>query len=519
MKYTKEDIRQLKSRGMKSETIDAQLADFQKGFTPVTLTEPATVGNGILQITAEEGDRLVALYEQAAPHTDILKMVPASGSATRMFKELFAFADSYKGSVEEFLQLVQQKQPGSMHDFFLKLDELPFYTRLSDIIWKDGKDIVKMIEKREFNDLLKYILTKKGLNYGNTPKALIDFHIYRDFVRTAFDEHLVEGALYAGDGKKAQIHFTISEEYLPLFQARLRKVTKVFEKMFGVKYEVTFSFQKSSTDRVSVDMDGNLLRDEKGEILFHPGGHGALIYNLDELKADLIFIKNIDNVTPDRTKGDTVKYKKILAGILLETRRKIADYLALLDKKPTEEQLREIENFLPSVGYREMPATAHKDTKERIRRLRDILDRPLRVCGMVKNEGEPGGSPFWVKTPDGASRLMIIESAQIDRENKEQVQCFNSSTHFNPVDIVCCTKNRKGKKYDLREYIAAEQAFITRKSYKGKDILARELPGLWNGAMANWNTLFVEVPLTTFTPVKTVFDLFRFEHRNVLKRL
>lgn len=519
MKYTKEDLRQLKSRGMKSESIDAQLANFQKGFTPVTLNEPATVGNGIRQITAEEEEGLTATYEQAATRIDILKMVPASGSATRMFKELFAFADTYRGSVEEFLELVQQKQPGSMHDFFLKLDELPFYTRLSDIIWKDGKSIGKMIEKREFNDILKYILTKKGLNYGNTPKALIDFHIYRDFVRTAFDEHLVEGALYAGNGGKPQIHFTISEEYLPLFQARLRKVTKVFEKMFGVKYEVTFSFQKNSTDRVSVDMDGNLLRDEKGEIVFHPGGHGALIYNLNELKADLIFIKNIDNVTPDRAKGDTIKYKKLLAGILLETRQKISDYLALLDKKPTEEQLREIEDFLPTVGYREMPGKTYKDRKEQIKHLREVLDRPIRVCGMVKNEGEPGGSPFWVKAPDGSSRLMIVESAQIDRENEEQTQCFSRSTHFNPVDIVCCTKNRKGKKYDLEEFIAEEQGFIARKSYKGKDILVQELPGLWNGAMANWNTLFVEVPLTTFTPVKTVFDLFRFEHRNVLKRL
>lgn len=519
MKYTKEDIRQFKSRGMKSEAVDAQLADFQKGFTPVTLSEPATVGNGILRIAPEEEERLTAVYEEAGATADIVKMVPASGSASRMFKDLFAFADSYRGTVEEFLELVQQKQPGSMHDFFLKINELPFYTRLSDIIWKDGKSIERMIEKREFNEILKYILTKKGLNYGNTPKALVDFHIYRDFVRTAFDEHLVEGALYAGSGKKVQIHFTVAEEYLPLFQARLRKVTKVFEKMFGVKYEVTFSFQKPSTDRVSVDTDGNLLRDEKGEIVFHPGGHGALIYNLNELKADLIFIKNIDNVIPDRAKGDTVKYKKLLAGVLLETRRKIFDYLALLDKKPTEEQLREIENFLPLLGYREAPGKTHKDNKGRIKHLREILDRPVRVCGMVKNEGEPGGSPLWVNMPDGSTRLMIIESAQVNREDKGQVQCFNRSTHFNPVDIVCSTKNRKGKQYDLEEFISAEQGFITRKSHKGKEILVRELPGLWNGAMANWNTLFVEVPLTTFTPVKTVFDLFRFEHRNVLKKI
>lgn len=516
--YTKEDLAQFKQRGIKSEAIDSQLANFEKGFDYVNLSEAATIGNGIIQVQPEEEERLVDTYDKACEKLDILKMVPASGSATRMFKDLYAFMDNYHGTTEEFLDLVQHKEPGTIHYFFEKMDELPFYGHLSDVMWKDGKDIQRMINKREFCEILKYLLTKKGLNYGNTPKGLIDFHIYRDFVRTAFDEHIVEGALYAREKDTSHIHFTVSEEYMPLFQARQKKISKIFEKMFHVKYDITYSVQKPSTDTVSIDSEGQLLRDENGQIIFRPGGHGALIHNLNELKADIIFIKNIDNVVPDRSKGDTVKYKKILAGILLEVQEKVAGFLSVLNKRPTDEDLATIESYLPTIGYKEAEGRTFADRKERIRHLQQLLDRPIRVCGMVKNEGEPGGGPFWVKTADSSSRLMIIESAQANLKDKEQKKVFDHSTHFNPVDLVCCVKSPKGKKYDLEKFIDPAQGFITTKSYKGKEIKVQELPGLWNGAMANWITLFVEVPLTTFTPVKTVFDLFRFEHRNVLKK-
>lgn len=517
--YTKEDLKTFKHRDIKSEQIDRQLENFKKGFGYVCLAGAATVDNGIVRIAAETENGLIEKYEQTAQKADVRKMVPASGSATRMFKDLYHFMETYTGSEEDFLKFVLAKDSGTMYDFFNKLDELPFYTRLSAAMWKDGKDIKKYLEKREYNEILKYILTKKGLNYGSTPKGLVDFHIYRDFVRTAFDEHIVEGALYATNGKTAKLHFTVSAEYMDLFQSRLKKVTKVFEKMFHVKYEVTFSIQKPSTDTVSIDNNGELVRDENNQILFRPGGHGALIYNLEELKADTIFIKNIDNVIPDRAKNDTIKYKKLLAGTLLELQEKIFGYLELLDKKPTEEQLDEITTFVNnSIGYKEAPDLSFKDRKERIKYLQNVLNRPIRVCGMVKNEGEPGGGPFWVKTKDGSLRLMIIESAQINLKDKEQKKIFEQSTHFNPVDLVCGTKNYKGKRFDLEKFIDTDQGFISNKSYKGKDIQVQELPGLWNGAMANWITLFVEVPLTTFTPVKTVFDLFRFEHRNVLKK-
>lgn len=516
--YTKEDLKHFKNRDIKSQQVDLQLDNFKKGFDYVNLSEPATIGNGITPIVPEDTTRLIEEYEKTIPTAQILKMVPASGSATRMFKDLFSFIENYSGSEEEFLKLMQNKDSGTMYDFFLKINQLPFYTRLKAVMWSAGKDIEKLIEKREYIEVLKYILTNKGLNYGNTPKGLIDFHIYRDFVRTAFDEHIVEGALYASNGKTSKIHFTISEEYADLFKSRLKKVTKVFEKMFNVKYEVTFSAQKESTDTVSIDQEGNILRDSEGKIVFRPGGHGALIYNLDELKADIIFIKNIDNVVPDRAKNDTIKYKKALAGILLELQKKIFGYLVLLDKKPSGEQLDEITAFVNSeIGYKDAAGLTFKDQKERIKHLQNILNRPIRVCGMVKNEGEPGGGPFWVKNTDGSSRLMIIESAQINLGSKEQNKIFEQSTYFNPVDLVCGVMNYKGKKFDLEKFIATDQGFITSKSYKGKDIKVQELPGLWNGAMANWITVFIEVPSTTFTPVKTVSDLFHFEHKNVLK--
>lgn len=518
--YTKEDLSNFKHRDIKPAQINQQVENFKKGFDHVCLSEPATIGNGIRKITPEEEPALLNEYAAAIQTTDMIKMVPASGSATRMFKDLFTFMETYTNSTETFLEFVQSKGSGSMHDFFKKIEELPFYSHLSASMWGDAKDINKLLKKREYTEILKYILTKKGLNYGNTPKGLVDFHIYRDFVRTAFDEHIVEGAFYSNDGKIAKLHFTVSEEHMDVFKARLRKVTKVFEKMFNIKYDVTFSIQKPSTDTVSVDANGELLRDENGHIVFRPGGHGSLIYNLGELKADIVFIKNIDNVIPDRAKQDTVKYKKLLAGVLLQTQGKVFQYLKALDKRGlTDAELDEITLFVNTqTGYKEAPGLTFSDHKKRIQHLQTILDRPIRICGMVKNEGEPGGGPFWVKAKDGSSRLMIIETAQIDLKDKDQKKIFDQSVYFNPVDLICGIKNYKGKRFDLKDFIDDGQGFITKKSYKGKDIKVQELPGLWNGAMANWLTIFVEVPLTTFTPVKTVFDLFRFEHRNVLKK-
>lgn len=516
--YTKEDIKKFKHRGVAPEEIDRQLNNFKTGFAPVSLMAPATLNNGITRIKPEEELRLIEAFEEACEDTKIVKMVPASGSATRMFKDLFSFLENYHESTEEFLEFVQNREVESMSYFFNKLDEFPFFTRLNTAIWEDGGNLQQLLKKNKYREILEYILTEKGLNYGNTPKGLIDFHIYRDFVRTAFDEHIVEAALYCVNEKEAHLHFTVSEEYLHAFKERLKKIAKVFEKKFDLKYNVTFSIQKPSTDMISVDEKGELVRDQEGEVVFRPGGHGALIHNLNEIDADVIFIKNIDNVVPDRSKGDTIKYKQLIGAILLELQKKIFNYLHLLDKKDiTEATLVEIESFITAeIGYK--PAADHifSDPKQRIKFLKQLLNRPIRICGMVKNEGEPGGGPFWVKQEDGSSSLMIIESAQINLKDKEQKKIFEQSTYFNPVDIVCGVKDYKGHKFDLEKFIDYKQGFITRKSYKGKDIQVQELPGLWNGAMAKWITVFVEVPLTTFTPVKTVFDLLDFEHRNVI---
>nr|MDE5639870.1 DUF4301 family protein [Odoribacter sp.] len=374
--YTKEDLKEFKNRGIKQEQIDRQIENFRKGFDYVNLTEAAGIGNGIKTISADEENYLIDLYEKGMQNAEIVKMVPASGSATRMFKSLFTFLENYTGSTEDFLEFVQDSAPNSMHDFFSHLSEFPFYSRLKNIMWEDGKDLEKLQEKRMFKEILEYILGPKGLNYGNTPKGLVDFHVYRDFVRTAFDEHLVEAALYCKRNKEARLHFTVSEEYVENFKKRLKKVTKVFEKMFDVKYEVTFSIQKPSTDTVSINEKGELVRDDAGRILFRPGGHGALIYNLNEIKADVIFIKNIDNVIPDRSKGDTIKFKKLLGGTLLETQSKVFEQLDRLDKRNiSDAELDEIETFIANnIGYKKTEGLNFSSKKERVRFLQNILN-------------------------------------------------------------------------------------------------------------------------------------------------
>lgn len=518
--YTKSDLKQFKRRGIKPEQIDSQLENFKKGFDFVQIRDAATIGNGIHSLNDEQADEYIRIFEEKRNTLKIMKMVPASGSASRMFKTLNTFFNTYTGTDEEYLNYRQNKEPGSLFSFFEKLKEYPFYPHLKEALYKDRLDLDKLLWKNQLLLILEYILTDKGLNYNATPKGLIDFHIYKDHIRTAVEEHLVEAALYANDGKLAHIHFTVSEEHVGKFKALLKTVLKAYQSEFNLKYDITYSIQSPSTDTVSLDAEGNLLRDADGNVVFRPGGHGTLIHNLNDLKEDLIFIKNIDNVAPDRNKADTIRYKKILAGLLLKTQNQIFNYMKILGKKNslTEDNLNEIENYIyTNLGYKPKEGLVHGNIKERVKYLKDLLDRPLRVCGMVKNEGEPGGGPFWVEDAQHGTRLMVIESAQIDQKDKNQKKIFNQSTHFNPVDIVCSTYNYKGKKYDLKDYIDNNQGFITEKSFEGKDIKVQELPGLWNGAMANWNTLFVEVPLTTFTPVKTVFDLLRFEHRNVFK--
>ncbi|MDR2414246.1 MAG: DUF4301 family protein [Odoribacteraceae bacterium] len=519
--YTKSDLRQFKRLGIKPEQVDKQLEHFANGFDHVALKETAATGNGIKQLPEQEIDNLVSRFREKQPSLSMIKMVPASGSATRMFKVLNTFMTTYTGSDAEYLQLRRDKGPGTPLLFFEKIREYPFFRRLREVLYKDHLDIDKLSRKNQFIEILEYLLTEKGLNYNATPKGLIDFHLYQEHVRTAFEEHLVEGALYCNNGKTANLHFTVSREHASRFKALLKSVRGRYEKETGTRFNVSFSIQRRDTDTVSLARDNQLLRDKNQTIVFRPGGHGALIHNLNDLKEEIIFIKNIDNVTPDRNKDVTVRYKQALGGLLLETREKVFHYARLLDRRAvTPALLDEVEAFIREhLGHRPPALSPDATRKERVKCLKRVLDRPLRVCGMVRNEGEPGGGPFWVTASDGGERLMIVESAQVNMKDKEQKGIFLASTHFNPVDIVCSTRDYKGRRYNLLDFIDERQGFITAKSFEGEEIRVQELPGLWNGAMANWNTLFVEVPLATFTPVKTVFDLLRVEHMNVVSSM
>ena len=515
--YNKSDLKQFKRLGIKPEQVDQQIEHFRNGFDYIALQSAAAVDNGIRQLSEQEVEAHVARFRERTSTLSMVKMVPASGSATRMFKVLNSFMATYDGSDAGYLQMLQEKNPDTAFIFFEKIREYPFYRQLRESLYRSHLDVDRLLRKNQFIEILEFLLTEKGLNYNATPKGLIDFHLYPERVRTAFEEHLVEGALYCNNGKTANLHFTVSEEHLGRFKALLKSVRERYRKETGIDFRVTFSIQRRDTDTVSLTKDNALLRDKNGRVVFRPGGHGALIHNLNSLKEEIVFIKNIDNVTPDRNKTDTVKYKQALGGILLETRERVFHYARLLDKRGVAPgTLDEIEAFIrDNLGYKSPERPPHANQRERVKHLKLLLDRPLRVCGMVKNEGEPGGGPFWVGASDGGQRLMIVESAQVDLRNREQKNIFLKSTHFNPVDIVCSTCNHKGKKYNLLDFIDARQGFITSKSFEGEDIRVQELPGLWNGAMANWNTIFVEVPLSTFTPVKTVFDLLRVEHLNI----
>ncbi|MDL2306159.1 DUF4301 family protein, partial [Bacteroides sp. OttesenSCG-928-D19] len=435
----------------------------------------------------------------------IVKFVPASGAASRMFKNLFEFLDAD----------YDEPSTGFEKAFFDNISQFAFYNELNAARQAStGKDIPTLIADKQYKDIVSGLLGKDGLNYGALPKGLLKFHSYPEGPRTPVEEHLVEGALYAtGKSGKSNIHFTVSEEHRDLFQRLLSQKLGQYSNMFNVDFNVTFSEQKPSTDTIAVDMENNPFR-ENDKLVFRPGGHGALIENLNDLDADVIFIKNIDNVVPDRLKPDTVLYKKLIAGVLVKLQKQIVKYLELLDSgKYTREQVMEVLQFVQKKLFCKNPETKNLEDVELVLYLRKKLNRPIRVCGMVKNEGEPGGGPFLAYNQDGTISLQILESSQIDMADPEKKEMFEKGTHFNPVDLVCAVRDYKGHKFDLSNYVDKETGFISYKSKNGRELKALELPGLWNGAMSDWNTVFVEVPSSTFNPVKTVNDLLREQHQ------
>jgi hypothetical protein len=481
------DLLQLSARGIRPEEINQQVDYFKQGFPWMNLEKSATIGDGIVRFSEADLASHIERFESRRSSLNLLKMVPASGAATRMFKSLFEYISSGQPNKESDL-------------FFSQKESFAFYEDLASIT-PDGSSEV---------DVLKVLLGASGMEYGSLPKGLLKFHQYPAGARTPLEEHLVEAAEYASDGQKARLHFTVSPEHRGRFEALVAQLSPIWSSHFGIEFEVTFSEQKPATDTVAVNMDNSLFREDDGSLLFRPAGHGALLENLNDLSADIIFIKNIDNVVPDHLKQATIQYKKALAGLLLWILEGIS-YLEMRlkgDLKPAliEEALLEIKTYL---GFEVSGDFAFLSLDAQAAALLEILGRPTRICGVVKNTGEPGGGPFWCQDAVGNLTLQLVESAQVDMSNDYQKALFAGSTHFNPVDLVCATRGK-----DLLAYRDMSTGFITEKTKDGKSLKAQELPGLWNGAMANWNTLFVEVPLETFNPVKTVTDLLRPAHQN-----
>ena len=503
---TQEDKDLLAQKGISEAQIAEQLACFEKGFPYLKLYAAASVDNGILAPDADEQKKYLDAWE-AYTQTDktVVKFVPASGAASRMFKNLFEFLGAdYDVPTTDF-----EKK------FFDRITDFAFYQDLDAACQKtEGTNIASLVADGNYKAVVAALLQAAGLNYGALPKGLLKFHKYEDGNRTPVEEHLVEGALYAANKNgKVNVHFTVSPEHRPLFKVLVDEKAAIYAKHYGVDYNISFSEQKPSTDTIAADMNNQPFRDN-GKLLFRPGGHGALIENLNDLDADVIFIKNIDNVVPDKLKGDTVLYKKVIAGVLVGLQQQAFAYLQLLDSgKYTHEQVLEILQFLQKKLHCKNPEVKNLEDAELVIYLKKKLNRPMRVCGMVKNVGEPGGGPFLAYNADGTISLQILESSQIDMNDPQKKEMFEKGTHFNPVDLVCAVRDYKGHKFDLTRYVDKATGFISRKSKNGKDLKALELPGLWNGAMSDWNTVFVEVPLSTFNPVKTVNDLLREQHQ------
>ena len=472
--FSQTDIDQIKNHGLSINTINQQLNDFKTGFAFADIVSPATIGNGIQEILTPD---FADIFNKNKDYYKIVKFVPASGAATRMFKDLFEFLSS--GTMNKTTQCVLDN-----------LTDFAFYSDLTRYLPENATP----------KQIIEALITNQGLNYGALPKGLLKFHKYNDENRTAVAEHLAEGSQYASANNNVNIHFTVSPEHISGFQDLLTTLIPKYESKFGQKYNISMSTQKSETDTIAVNLDNTPFRNEDGSLLFRPAGHGALIENLNEIDADIIFIKNIDNVCPDSLRADTILHKQMLAGLGIKIQQKIFDYINALDSETAD--IDAIKEFASkTLGIKISDAS----------NIRNVLNRPLRVCGMIKNTGEPGGGPFWVRSPDGTQTLQIIEPGQVAPEN---AHILKNGDYFNPVDLICFVRDYQGNKFDLTEYIAPKTGFISEKSKNGRPLRAMERPGLWNGAMAKWNTVFVEVPLSTFTPAKVVTDLINDGHKS-----
>ncbi|MDR3309355.1 MAG: DUF4301 family protein [Tannerella sp.] len=507
------DLLQLKTKNLTEAQINEQLSCFINGFPCLEVKASATVEKGVRRPTKDEEQAYVRTWTDGlASGIRVTKFVPASGAASRMFKDLYAFLDAPRDAPET----------GFEQTFFADVKHFAFYDALNAACLKLYQtEIPALTAAGRYKDVVAALLNSDGLNCGSLPKGLLIFHHYSDGARTAMEEHLIEGATCARTvaDNTAYIHFTVSPEHLPLFRKLLAEKQSQYEQKLDVKFDVTFSLQRPDTDTIAVDMANAPLRDVNGSLVFRPGGHGALIHNLDSIEADVIFIKNIDNIVSESF-HDALYYKKVLAGVLLAVQRKIFDYTSLIESGGyTQEQVAEMIHFLQDELCIKNPDTKYLEDVELILYIKRKLQRPLRVCGMVRNTGEPGGGPFLAVNPDSTVSPQIAESTQIDMSNPTAKTIYEHGSHFNPVDLVCAVRDAQGNKYHLPDYVDRNTGFISIKSKDGRELKALELPGLWNGAMSDWNTIFVEVPIETFNPVKTVNDLLREQHAAKTNRM
>jgi len=510
--FRPEDISQITKRGSQFEVVQQQIEKFKSGFSFLKLTEAASNYHGIITLSTSEIQKYISVYDdQVSKGLEVVNFVPASGAASRMFKSLYA-AMEYLQQGKPLDEVIRDPEVGL---FLKQLDRFAFYNDLRSMIAED----TSLSGEIQLQQILEVLLLEKGMNYGNSPKGLLKFHCYPEGSRTPLEEQLVEGAMYSKNRVNVvQIHFTVSPEHQQAFEKHVDEIKHHYEQIYQVSFSITFSQQNPSTDMLAVNPDNVPFRNNDGSLLFRPAGHGALLVNMNELKADLIFIKNIDNVVPDQLKVSTVEYKKAIAGVLLSIQEQVFNYQKILnDNQPGSLEsgfYAEAANYLENVLHITPPTNQVLIGKEEMfSYCRNKFNRPLRVCGMVKNHGEPGGGPFFARNSDGSVSLQIAENSQIDFNDPEQRAIAGNATHFNPVDLVCGVRNYRGEKYDLLKYSDPDTGFISSKSKDGKELKAQELPGLWNGSMADWNTIFVQVPLETFNPVKTVTDLLRKEHQ------
>ncbi|MEL1239614.1 DUF4301 family protein [Flavobacterium flavipallidum] len=516
MGLSEQDLEQINQQGVSLEAINKQLSIFKKGIAKMELLEAATVGNGILKLTKADFAEKAHFFDEHKSDLKLLKFVPASGAATRMFKFLTSFLNNFNIEKETINAYINRKKDSNLPVFLVGMEKLPFF----ELIYKKLKDEFQDFDSlpRDYKNyyFIKVMLDEKYFDFATKPKGILPFHKYATRIASPIEEHLYECGYYSSSNGQSYLHFTVSEAHQVEFEKIINEVKANVENETQTKVEVSYSYQDKSTDTIAVNMNDKAFRTEDGKLLFRPGGHGALIGNLNQLDADVIFIKNIDNVILHNNETIAL-YKKALAGILLELQQEIFACLNLVDLYDVNDvQIEEVKAFLKNKLNVSVKADFDLYTTEnKIKVLRDILNRPIRVCGMVINEGEPGGGPFWVKNGGKGASLQIVESSQVDLSNKKQAKIMANATHFNPVDIVCATKNYKGEKFDLHQFVDENAGFIVEKNHLGKDIKGYELPGLWNGAMANWLTVFVEVPLITFNPVKTVNDLLKEAHQSL----